>query len=211
MVINTENIGIVIVNYNTPDLILRLYYQIRLFLENISVIIVDGSDRRLVKRGNDIIKLNESMKEILMKDDFVIHEKFGYNIHHGPGMDFGIKNLEKDHILLLDSDAQVVKNPIVLFNKYYKENYFCIGKCEFVNDRGCNVKNGIPYIHPSIMLINRKKYIEFNNPFIKHGAPCINFMKKVDKNELIDIEPKEIENYFIRGSKGTVSIFGYNL
>lgn len=210
--INIKNTNIIIVNYNTPDLLLRLYNQIRKKIGDILIFVVDGSDSKIIKRGESIILLNDLMIEKLQKDGFVVHKKLNYNIHHGPGMDLGINLSNSKYVLIMDSDTQITKNPFQLFNKYFKKDFTCMGKCEWVNKNGVNVnKDGFPYIHPYAMLLDRIKYIDFNYKFIKHGAPCINFFLNIKEKELIKIEYAELEKYFKRGIKGTVDHFGYNL
>lgn len=209
---NHTNTEVLIVNYNTPDFILNLYKQIREFIsEDIVINIVDGSDDLIKKRGTDYVVLNEKMKNVLEQDENVNHYLMGYNIHHGPGMDYGLKKIQKKYVLILDSDVKIPKKGLLeLFSKNVIGNFYCMGNVQIVDGSGVNVnKYGIKYVHPSCMLIDRDFYIEFNTPFIKHGAPCLNFMKKVNSEFLIGV--RDIYSYVDKGGRGTRKLYGLNI
>jgi hypothetical protein len=209
---NHNNTEVLIVNYNTPDFILDLYNQIREFIsEDIVINVVDGSDDLIKKRGVDYVVLNEKMKNVLSKDKNTNHYLIGYNIHHGPGMDYGLNKIQKKYVLILDSDVKIPKKGLLeLFSKNVTENFYCMGNIQIVDDRGMNIKkNGIKYVHPSVMILDKEFYIKFNTPFIKHGAPCLNFMRKINPEFLIDVT--DIYSYVDKGSRGTINIFGINL
>jgi hypothetical protein len=207
-----ENTEILIVNYNTPDFIIDLHSQIREMVDNeITINIVDGSDDKLINRGVEFIELNSKMKNLLNNDEYSNHYELGYNIHHGPGMDYGLKKIQKKYVLILDSDIILTKNGLLeLFSMYYEKDIFCIGSVEKVNEDGINISNGnVSYVHPRCMMIDKEFYMNFKTPFIKHGAPCINFMIKINKNNIINIT--ELSSYVNHISRGTVKLFGYNI
>ena len=78
-----QNIELLSVNYNTPELIYRQYVSIRHYLsETIPIRIIDGSDQKQYK--NQFLDLERS------DENFKVN-RIGFNIHHGKGMDFGIK------------------------------------------------------------------------------------------------------------------------
>lgn len=212
MEFNEKNTQILVVNYNTPDYIIEQYKSIRKYIgDDISINIVDNSDKKISKRGKKIEVLNKDLYDIPNKDiNFKIF-KIGKNIHHGPGMDYGINQIKTDYILILDSDICILHNLLEIFKNNYKSNFNCMGLLMYVDKTGhkTNKKNGIKYIHPSVMLIDRDKYLNNEKKFKKHGAPCIDYMVNVNDNELVDI--KNIRDYVEYRGRGTVSLYGINL
>lgn len=194
------------INYNTPDFLERLLISFRQFYD-IPFLVVDGS-------GESNYKKIDSFTE---KYDVEIHH-FDYNIHHGPGLAYGIKYLKTEQILLLDSDLIVLHPGFVedLQEKLKPENYG-IGDIQIVNDKGFNAPSGISYLHPACALINRKVALKYPMP-IKHGAPMIEAMKAVDK-KLLQHEPwvtndfrSKNKIFIIHDWMGTVKrVGGYNL
>jgi len=194
------------VNYNTPDFLERLLISFRQFYD-MPFLVVDGS-------GESNYKKIELFTE---KYDVEIHH-FDYNIHHGPGLAYGIKYLKTEQILLLDSDLIVLHPGFVedLQSKLRPESYG-IGDVQIINDKGFNSTHGISYLHPACALINRKVALRYPLP-IKHGAPMIEAMKVVDKS-LLQHEPwvtNDFRNknkiFIIHDWQGTVKrVGGYNL
>ncbi|OFY62522.1 MAG: hypothetical protein A2Y71_10375 [Bacteroidetes bacterium RBG_13_42_15] len=191
------------VNYNTPDVLDRLLSSFRKYYD-IPFLVIDGSDSDNYKK---IIRLKRKYE---VK---IIH--FPYNIHHGPGMAFGIKYIQTEKILLLDSDLIVLNGGFVedLESKLRADAYG-IGDIQNVNERGLNVPEGIKYIHPACTLINREIVLKFPLP-ASHGAPMIYAMRTIHDKELSDDllihEPwitndfrKSRKKFIIHDWKGTV-------
>ena len=80
------------INYNTPDYLDRLLRSFRKYYD-IPYLVIDGSDEAYYQ---PIADFSRKYKVDL------IH--FNYNIHHGPGMAYGINQINSDQILLVDSD-----------------------------------------------------------------------------------------------------------
>lgn len=173
-------IPVLTVNYNTPDLTFNLVQSFRKFYDN-PFFIVDGSTKELY------LELLEKLKGF---EAIEIHH-FDFNIHHGPGMAYGINQLKSKQILVLDSDVTILKKGFLedLQNNLPKDAYG-IGDCQFVDEKGWNVgsrkgaiglresemtEGGYRYLHPACMLINREVAIQYEMP-IKHGAPMISTM-----------------------------------
>lgn len=213
MIFNSDNIEIISVNYNTPDYINKQYESIRKNLsDNIKINIIDGSDKNILKRGEWIISEKNKMYNTTESDKNFNVAKVGFNIHHGPGMDLGIRNNNKKYSLILDSDVYIKNDNIFyLFDEYFTENMFCMGHVIYVNNLGYDVTelSGIKYVHPSFMVIDNEKYKKLNSKFIKHGAPCIDVMKEVEDNQKISI--KEIRDFLHFNARGTLKIYGLNI
>jgi len=184
-------IPLLVINYNTPDLILNLVKSFRQFYEN-KILIVDGSDRNLYNEMVDLIK---------GYDNIEIHH-FDFNIHHGRGITYGINKLEAKQILVLDSDVTILnKGFLEDLKKNLPLNAYGIGDCQFVDENGFNVgsrkgaiglkesemtEGGYRYLHPACMLINRDVALQYEMP-IKHGAPMISTMKDIHDKGMSNI------------------------
>ncbi len=198
------NIRILSVNYNTPHNISTLINSYHKYgYDKYPLTIVDGSDSS---------KQIQESKKIQTTNPHIIFDYIGYNIHHGPGLHYGIKNYPADYILLVDSDLQFVKEGYIeLCLKYVDFNTYGVGKCEEVNSKGFNVKKGIKYLHPNGCLINSEMYFKYK-PLIAHGAPFINTMIELDRKNLSHILTNindVFSSYINRGRQGTVKYYGY--
>lgn len=202
-----EKVKIVSVNYKTPDLIYNQYNSVRKFYPEIKYEIIDGSDDG-----------KKYFVDLEKKDPNFVVRRFGYNIHHGPGMDYAIKNSSEEFLLILDSDVSL-KSPLIEpmiedFTGISKGLRIMINKdgvSLLQSNRTENQNFSYPYIHPYCMLIDRNKYISFK-PFKKHGAPCIDFMmdvyEKGQSDQLIHFDINDYVNLVIRGTR---SKWGINL
>ena len=161
------------VNYNTPRLLESLLSTFRKFYPAIPYMVVDGSDSENYKR---ITKFDQ-------KYNVEIHH-FDYNIHHGPGMAYGMETIKTDKILLIDSDVRILRAGFIedLKSKLQPGSYG-IGSVSCINKDGASIAKGIKYLHPSLALINRNIALKYPMP-IKHGAPMIETMVYLNKRGL---------------------------
>ncbi len=207
------------VNYNTPNLVIRLITSLRQYHNN-EILIVDGSNKYNYE------KLKHLAKDLL---DIEIHH-FGYNIHHGPGLAYGITHLNCNKIMVFDSDVIVHGKVIELLERNLKPDEYGIGEIQFVNNDGWNIgdwrypdfsKEGIKYLHPACMLINRKIALQYALP-IKHGAPVISTMIDIKNKgmtyllnhseEIHQDMSFKVHKYIEHNFQGTVKLTGgYNL
>lgn len=195
------------VNYNTPDYLERLLASFRKFYD-MPFLVIDGSDENVSKK---ILRIGKMFKA-------EVHH-FPYNIHHGPGMAFGIKYIQTPKILFLDSDVIILKSGFIedLSGKLTSEAYG-IGDIQDINESGFNVDTGIKYLHPALALCNRNVILKYPLPTL-HGAPFIKAMRIIhDKNlsnQLLIHEPwinndfrKPEKKFIIHDWKGTVDRTG---
>ena len=205
-----NSIEVVSVHYKTPELIYRQYESVRKFYPEIPYRIIDGSDDGVVY-----------FKDLEDKDKNFKVKRFGYNIHHGPGMDYAIRNSEYDFLLILDSDVSLKKPPIeTMFEKF---RGYSVGRKRVVNAWGRQswedgrIGKLFPkmykytYIHPVCMLINKKAYLQFK-PFIKHGSPCIDAMIDIHKQGKTQLLAHiEVQDFADIEWTGTVKRWGMNV
>ncbi len=195
------------VHYKTPDLIYRQYESVRNCYPTLPYRIVDGSDDG-----------RTYFEDLASKDDNFRVERFGYNIHHGPGMDYGIKTSSSEFLLILDSDV-TLKDPI-LEDMHAVFKGYSVGMKIVVNKDGFEhwQKRKEPrdrfvydYVHPYCTLIKKSRYMDFK-PFIKHGAPCLHAMIDIYErgfsHELAHFPIQERVDLMIRGTRGR---WGINL
>lgn len=204
------NIEIVSVHYKTPGFIYEQYASVRNFYPLLPYRIIDGSDDG-----------NIYFVDLEKNDSNFRVERLGYNIHHGPGMDYAIKNSASDYLLILDSDITLKGD--VLTPMIEKFEGYAVGRKRIVNALG--MQNGeIPwidtlfpkifkytYIYPLCMLISKEAYLQFK-PFFKHGSPCIDAMidihKKKQSHKLVGFP---VEQYVNIKYQGTAKEWGMNI
>ena len=199
------DVSILTVNYNTPFFLIGLLESIEKFYPNLKVYIVDGSDKKEeIKKAKRIVKGKKN----------VVLYSLGKNIHHGPGLHYGIKKIKNKYILLIDSDSLILKDGLIENLYSNLKDGYGTGIIEYIDDKGKNVAKGqgIPYLHPRCALIAKAKYLQYK-PAIKHGAPFIETMTDIfahgDAGTLIEYD--DIDTYYHHIGSGTVThTGGYN-
>lgn len=164
-----SEIPVVVVSYNSPDLISYLLTSFRRFYSN-QIYIVDGSEPEPLRQIKEIVASYEDVKLI----------DFGYNIHHGPGMAWAINNLPlSGPVLFLDSDIEFFRPGVIeALLDALKADMYGVGGVISVNRDGFNVPNqegAVPYLLPSCMLCNIEVVRQWPMP-IKHGNPMTEAM-----------------------------------
>lgn len=212
------SIPFITVCFNTPDLIKDLVRSTRQFYHN-KIYILDGSDPEISNQIAQEINSEINVEQI----------RFNYNIHHGPGMAWAIDNIDLPPVaLFIDSDMFIMR-PGFLENMYseLKSGMYGVGRVHPVNSDGFdlaidNTTDGIPYLHPALMLCNTQVMKNWPRP-IKHGAPMINAMTaihSVKQTHLLkhiqwvddDIHQAPEPSFVIHAGRGTVLRAGsYNL
>lgn len=174
-----EQIPILVVSYNSPDLIATLLSTLRRHYDN-QVYIIDGSTDALI----------EAIRSVSLQYDNVEFISFGYNIHHCPGMSWAITNLPlSGKVLVLDSDVEIINAGFIeSLDSYLLDYHYGVGGIQQVNEAGFDrPEDGeIAYLHPSCMLCNLDVMKQWPLP-IKHGAPMIQTMLALHKAGAADL------------------------
>jgi len=173
------NTTIIIVSYNTSQLLQDAHYSIRKYYPETPVIIVDNSDRH-----DQCYKTASYLKSDYTR---VLHTNS--NVGHGPAMKFGIAQVNTEYFLLMDSDVTINCSGVIeRMEDLFSENTYGVGQVMQINSVGLNVDTGIPYLHPHFALISKEQYIKHEG-IINHGAPMIKAMQSVEISgaELIDV------------------------
>jgi SAM-dependent methyltransferase len=207
----TNQIPVVTVSYNSPDLIEALLSTFRQFYAN-KVYVIDGSRPEIAAQIGPVTQRFENVEFI----------PFGYNIHHGPGMAWAIENLPlADQVLFLDSDVEI-KRPGFLetMQEALKPGMWGVGGIQQVNQHGYDEPEtgAVAYLHPACMLVNMDVVRQWPLP-IKHGAPLITTMlalHRAGRRDLIghldwikdDFHSPEAIHYIKHPWQGTVKRTG---
>lgn len=204
------DLEIISVHYKTPEYIYEQYKSVRSFYPQVPYRIIDGSDDG-----------NQYFLDLEENDPNFIVERIGYNIHHGPGMDYAIKNSKYTFLLILDSDIVLKKAPVE--SMYSVFSGYAVGRKRMVNALGMQnweipwIGKFFPrsfkyiYIQPVCMLIKRDAYLQFK-PFFKHGSPCIDAMIDITKKHQTEkLREFPIEDYVDVKYQGTAQIWGMNI
>jgi hypothetical protein len=154
------------VNYNTPDILERLLTSFRKFYD-IPYLVVDGSDATHYEKIKDFPqRFNIELKH------------FDHNIHHGPGMAWGINHIQTSQILLQDSDM------IILSGGWLEEMVRVLQPTDYGTGdiQAGNGQQGYiaEYMHPALALINRDVALRYPLPD-KTGMPLFNAMQQLKK------------------------------
>lgn len=166
---NINDIPVITVSYNSPELIHSLLSSFRKHYSN-PYYIIDGSEPGPLA---EIKKIAASFENVQLID-------FGYNIHHGPGLAWAIQNLPlSGQVLFLDSDITIV-NPgaIEALLAELKPGMYGVGCVAGINRDGFDIPDSpeaIRYLHPPCMLCNIEVMKQWPLP-IKHGAPMVEAM-----------------------------------
>jgi SAM-dependent methyltransferase len=159
-----DAIPIVTVSYNSPDLIAALLASIRRFYPN-PVYVIDGSHPDVAAQIRPVAEQYPDVRFI----------PFGYNIHHGPGMTWAIRNLGlHGPVLFLDSDVEVLRRGFLeSLRTALRPGMYGVGSLQYVNALGQPVEqDGYLYLHPACMLCDIDVMRQWPLP-IKHGAPMM--------------------------------------
>ncbi|MET0321341.1 MAG: tetratricopeptide repeat protein [Duganella sp.] len=177
--VRIDQIPIVTVSYNAPDLIEALLRTLRQFYGN-RVYVIDGSNPDVA----------EKIRAIAATFDNVEFIPFGYNIHHGPGLAWAINHLGlTGEVLFLDSDVEILRGGFIeTMHERLRPGMYGVGSIQPVNEQGYDRADGVVrYLHPACMLTNIDVVRQWPMP-IKHGAPLIAAMLAIHhagRHELI--------------------------
>ena len=173
-------IPLVTVSYNTPQLLHDLLSSVRRFYAN-PIHVVDGSDAAHV----------DQIRAVAAQFEGVHLHVQGYNIHHGPGMAWALRELPLGpRVLVVDSDVVFLRAGLIeALDTALPAGAYGVGALQWVNRGGFNVPAGegaIRYLHPAMMLCNVDELKRWPMP-VKHGAPMIEAMTAIHDANLPEL------------------------
>lgn len=195
-----ENITVIIVCYNTPNIITNAVDSIIEYVNEL--IIVDNSDKK-----NDAYFECDILYQKYDNLKVIHTEK---NIGHGPGLNLGVKNVNTEYFICMDSDAKLLDNNLLeeMIKTLEKDkNVYGCGKIikQYVNLNG-KIKK-IDYLYLPFCMINKNNFLN-NKSFIHGGAPFIETMKNIYKKMKL-IQIKDFDKKILHEGRQTRKIAGY--
>lgn len=156
-----RNIPIVIVNYNTPDMVYYNILSVNKSTPNAKIYVFDNSDKECGKfeaeKFKNVTVMDNTNDQYMVRKDEYYHKFAETNMHgslmHTKTIQACIDNVPEDGFILLDSDVLIRKNLACLYDEKYicvggvDDNGRCIPFCCFINSKKCKEKN-IKYYDP---------------------------------------------------------------
>ncbi len=199
-----EKLRIVIVNFQTPDLLKISVESFRKYYPEARITIIDNGSK-----DNSVEAIKKMQENFSNKTDLLILNK---NIYHGPAMNYALNTLKEDYVFFIDSDTETKNGGFLepmLKLLESSEKVYAVGRKITVNKRGFLSESGRAILTPAYLMMKRKLYRTFP-PFEHHGQPVMkNFICAQEEGYLLKTFP--IENYISHKWRGTASRFGYGL
>lgn len=192
-----------IVNYGTPDLTRAAVWSLRSLYPQLPIVVVDNGspdDSR------------ERLAALAGEAGGVTLFTPASNLHHGPGLDFGIRRITTPWVLTFDSDCVAYRGGFLegMHEAAGREPAaYMVGQLHQVSDDGFDVPAGHPYVHPKCALVRRDAYLLLP-PFERHGAPCLANEREALRQQLA-LLPYPVREYVLHIGEGTVRRYGYRL
>ena len=157
----------IVVTYCTEELFKIMYESFRALYPEMPLVIVDGSPCKdlCYKYINSLQSKINTIYQL---------EK---NIGHGPGLHYAIQRIEDEQLLIMDSDIEILSDPLPEMLKLFDKDVYAIGEIDTVGANGLrsNPVRNITFVQPYFMLMNRSQYLQYY-PFVHHGTPCYKAM-----------------------------------
>jgi GT2 family glycosyltransferase len=174
-----DDITAITVVYRTPKIFTTAYLSFRKFYPKVKLLVVDNSCRSLECEMISATFQGDPRGEYLGQAD---------NLGHGIGMDLAIRKADTKFCYLFDSDVEMLSGGLLeYFLGRSDDPFYAMGRMLMVDEGGIDHENypqGFEYIHPSIMFLDRERYLA-GPAFIRHGAPCIKAMKHFSHSGLL--------------------------
>jgi glycosyltransferase involved in cell wall biosynthesis len=199
-----DKIRIVVINFQTPDLLKTTIESFRKFYQNSKITIIDNGSKDNSREVIEILqKKSPDNTETLMIDK---------NIFHGPAMHYALNKVKEEYVFFLDSDTETKRGSFLepMMEKLESsKTMYGVGRKITVNKRGFPTESGNTILAPAYMLLRRNLYPYFP-PFEHHGQPVMkNFIAAQQRGYKIGLFP--IEDFIDHRWRGTASRFGYGL
>jgi glycosyltransferase involved in cell wall biosynthesis len=199
-----DTVEALVVNFQTPDLLVNAIESFRRFYPGTSLIIVDNGSRD--GSGNVLRELEGRWPQVTR---LLFLKK---NIYHGPALHRGLQIASHDYVYIFDSDT-------ITFRGGFLEEMtgvldteplaYAVGMVDNANKRGFLAAGGVPFTRTAHMMIRRSMYMNLP-PFVHHGQPTLaNFRRAAERGYAV--RPFPIETYVKHLSRGTAARFGYGL
>ncbi|MDE3057582.1 MAG: glycosyltransferase family 2 protein [Bacteroidota bacterium] len=197
------NTAVVVVNFQTPDLLSNAVASFRSVYPAVLMLIVDNGSR------DNSRKVIEGMQSRYAHTSALFLEK---NIFHGPAMHRAAREVKSDFLFFLDSDTETRRGgflEVMLKELQEEKNLYAIGRVNHVNKRGFPAEEGTAIVLSPYMMVKREIYFTLP-PFEHRGMPTLgNFSAAQQRGWVVLDFP--IQEYIEHKGRGTASLFGYGL
>lgn len=197
-------ITVVIINFNTPDLLQIAVESLKRYYPKIRLLIVDnGSAVDSIALIKELEHKQENTKALLLKN----------NMYHGPAMNLAVMEyVTTDKVFFLDSDTETIKAGFLEEMAQLIDNdqvIYGVGEFNTVNKRGFTDSKGEIILQTPYMLLKTSIYKKLP-AFEHHGQPTlVNFSTSWAKGYRLIEFP--VSNYINHKWRGTAERFGYGL
>lgn len=197
-----ERFCVLTINYNTPDLLETMLASVREFWPSLLVVVVDGSDKP---------EYVEPVKKLCGEDPNVTLYTIGYNIHHGPGLNYAMRKIGHEYVFLMDTDDMIIREDI--FARMFElmdDEVYAVGSMKLADDDCKFRKDGsrIPYIFTNGVLLNVAQYKRYAPAKIHDGAlfPAMKQMYKKGESSLRLRHFPGLDDFYIKRGPGVTRI-----
>ncbi|MEM1271936.1 MAG: glycosyltransferase [Bacteroidota bacterium] len=192
----------IIVNYATPDLTRMAVWSLRGAYSDLPIVVVDaGSPDDSV----DQLRLLATQTSIRLIEE-------PKNVHHGPGMDLVLRQIDTDWGLVFDSDCILYRPGLLEMLHERSAGAYMVGQRLAIDKMGYPARENAPvfdYVHPKCALVHRETYHTLP-PFEKHGVPCLTNELEAQRRHLSFVDAP-VDDYVYHIGRGTASRHGYAL
>ncbi|MEM1041197.1 MAG: glycosyltransferase [Bacteroidota bacterium] len=202
-----NRVGAVVVNYGTPDLTRAAVWSLRSHYPALRIAVVENAS------PDDSA---EQLRRLAAEAPPVDLLEPGENLHHGPGLDAGIRHLGTPWALVFDSDCIAYRGGFLeaMLAEAEAHDAYMVGQVHRVSEGGFDLaetssERAYTYVHPKCALVRTAPYLTLP-PFAKHGAPCLaNEIAAAERG--LGLHPFPVNDYVFHLGEGTVSRYGYGL
>lgn len=200
------DVTVVVVNYETPGLLLDCVDSLLAHYPDITVLLVDnGSGESSQQVATGIVEKHANVSAVFN----------GANLTHGPALHQGMRLASTRYVLTLDTDCIIERAGFIeqMLAHLLAEGAYATGwvRCvaEDVGVSKAKWKDGdaVPdgfcrYAHPSTSLYDREVYMELP-PFGKSGAPATRNMKEARNRGLkvVSFPVGDYVNHLVAGTR----------
>jgi hypothetical protein len=200
-----EDITGVVINYNTPYLLERAINSIRDFYPDLNILVIDGSDVNNGSNGYPISITGTNYREDIL---------LGYNIGHGKGIDYALKQIKTKYALVFDTDIVMIKRCIFEMKCLMHDDVFGVGLVHNIDKNGGADYRELRYgyeklkepfcksLHSYFFMVNVEIYKQYK-PYFHHGCPELQTMIDINEKKNHRLVNFDLWDYIIHHWEGT--------
>ncbi len=200
---NLTEMTVVLIHFQTPDLLTDAVGTFRSFYPDVQMMILDNGSR---DHSEPVLKNMERKYSGKIRMEYLKE-----NIYHGPAMDLAMRTVMTPFVFFLDTDVRVKKGGFLepMIEEFRDQGVYGVGRLNTVNKRGFSSDSGTTIILTPYMMLRRTAYFQFP-PFGHHGMPTLkNFSEAHKKGYRFCSFP--VDDFIEHFGRGTAGRYGYKL